>query len=220
MRIQLKYGIVADVIKGYVKVSFDDDDIVTDWLPVLVRKSKTDKESWQLETREHVVCLMDEHCNEGVCLGAIPNLEDPPDPGEGPGRYSKRFADGTEIRYDQNSHELTVNVKGKLVAKTTGDAEIEAGQTLKAKAAIKATVEAPAIDLTGNVTITGSATITGALSAASIATTGGGSIVSAGNMQINGSIQANGDIVGAGKSLASHIHGGVQPGTGVSGLPQ
>jgi phage baseplate assembly protein V len=220
MQVQLKYGIVSDVKKGFVKVSLEEDEIVTDWLPVLVRKSKSQKESWQLEVQEHVICLMDEHCNDGICIGAIPNDEDQPDPGESPGKFRKKFSDGTEIEYSVISHVLKANVSGNLVAKATGNAEIEAGQNLNGKAALKAIVEAPAIELIGNVKITGTATITGALSAATIATTGGGSIVSSGNMQINGSIQATGDIVGAGKSLSLHVHGGVQNGGGVTTPPQ
>lgn len=220
-----KYGIISEVKKGYAKVTFEEDEFVTDWLPVLVRKSKSDKESWQLEINEHVVCLMDETCDEGVIIGAIPNEEDQPDGGEGKGKFRKLFSDGTLIEYDKNSHKLTVDVKGELKAITTGkatitsDADIEAnaGANLKGVAATKATIEAPAIDLTGNVKITGTATITGSLSAASIATVGGGSIQSSGNIETDGNISATGQVQGsdvkAGTvSLLTHKHGGVQSG--------
>lgn len=220
MNCQLTYGIVSDVKPGHVKVYFDDDEIPTDWLPVLVRKSKTEKESWQLEVQEHVVCLMDEYCNTGVCLGAIFNEEDTPDPGEAKGMFRKIFSDGTLIQYDKNNHELTVDVKGNLTGKITGNAVIEAVQSLKVKAAIKVSLEAPVIELEGNVKISGTAIITGSLQAASISTTGGGTIVSTGNMQIAGSIQATGDIVGRGKSLTMHVHGGVQTGGDVTTPPQ
>lgn len=220
MQFQKKYGIVCEVKPGFVKVSFEEDQIVSDFLPVLLRKSKTDKESWPLEINEHVVCIMDESCDEGVCLGAITNTEDTPDPGEGPGKFRKIFADGTFIEYDKNSHELTVDVKGKLTGKTTGEVFIDAGTNLKGNAAVKAIVTAPNIELTGAVKITGALLVTGAVTAAGIATTGGGSIVAEGDISTQGGINATGDIVAGTKSLKTHVHTGVQTGGGVSGPPQ
>lgn len=167
-----------------------------------MRKSLKDKESWQLEINEHVVCMMDCHCNEGVCLGAIPNQQDPPDSGEGKGKYRKLFADGTLIEYNQNTGKMKVDVKGDL------DAIVQA----------KATVTAPNIELAGAVKITGACIVTGALSAASIATTGGGTITSAGNMNVVGTIQASGDVLAGTKSLSSHTH--IAPsGGGVTSTP-
>lgn len=220
----LRYGVVSGIKKGYVKVFLEQDGIVTDWLPVLVRKSLTDKESFQLEVNEHVVCLMDEKCNEGVCLGAIPNTEDLPDDGEGPGKFRKKFADGTIIEYDRIAHRLTVDVKGELNAKTTGKASIEAAGdvevstqgNVKANAAVKAEVTAPDIELTGSVKITGAVQVIGALSAGAISTVAGagggsGAIEVQGDFSVQGTIQATGQIEGsdvkAGAiTLLSHKH--------------
>lgn len=213
----LKYGIVSEFKKGYAKVYFEENDFVSDFLPVLVRKSKTDKESWQLEINEHVVCIMDENCNEGVIIGAIPNENDLPDTGEGAGKFRKLFSDGTLIEYDKNAHKLLVDVKGSAEVKTTTSAKIDAGTTLEAKAGVKATIEAVAIELKGVVTITGACTITGALAAAGIASTGGLPISATGDISTTGDIKA-----GAGTaaiSLKNHKHGGVQTGGGLSGLP-
>lgn len=41
-----------------------------------------------------------------------------------------------------------------------------------------------------------------------------------GDVDVTGKLTADADVVGAGKSLKSHKHLGVQPGGGVSGLPQ
>lgn len=220
----LRYGIISDVKKGFVKVFLEQDEIVTDWIPVLVRKSLNDKESFQLEVNEHVVCLMDEKCNEGVCLGAIPNTSDVPDDGEAPGKFRKKFADGTVIEYDRIGHKLTVDVKGELQAKTTGKALIEAtgdvevttGANVKATAATKAEVTAPNIELTGAVKITGAVQILGALSAGAISTVAGagggsGAIEVQGNFSVTGEIAATGQIEGsdvkAGAiSLLTHKH--------------
>lgn len=211
-----KYGIISEVKNGYAKVSFADDDIVSDWLPVLVHKSKSDKESWQLEINEHVVCLVDEYCNEGVILGAISSEADSPDPDEGPGKFRKLFSDGTLIEYDKNSHKLTVDVKGELEATTTGKASINAGTDLEGNATVKATIKAPMIELTGNVIVSGT------LSAAAISTVPGAG--GDGKMQIAGDIESTGQISGtdvkAGEiSLLTHKHSGVTTGAGVSGTP-
>lgn len=120
MNFQLKYGVVSEVKKGFVRVSFEEDEIVSDWLPVLVRRSKSEKESWQLEINEHVVCLTDQHCDEGVCLGAIPNDQDAPDPGEAKGKFRILFSDGSLIEYDKTTHKLSlqapvIELKGQVV---------------------------------------------------------------------------------------------------------
>jgi phage baseplate assembly protein V len=208
MNFEFKYGIVSEVKPGYAKVSFEENEIVTDWLPVLVRKSKSDKESWQLEIKEHVVCLMDPYCNEGVILGAIPNETDTPDPGEAAGKFRKKFSDGTVIEYDKGAHKLFVDVKGSLEAKTTGAAKIDAATQLDAKAGVKAIVTAPIIELTGNVVVSGT------LSCGAITVTGGAGV------SMTGDLSTTGDVLAGGKSLKTHVHTGVQTGPGVSGPPQ
>jgi phage baseplate assembly protein V len=108
----LKYGIVSDVKSGYAKVKFDEDGdgIVSDWLPVIVRKTFTDKESWQLEPNEDVVCIMDKHCEEGVIIGAKVNDEDGPDPDEAAGKFRMLFSDGSLIEYDKNASKFTQTI--------------------------------------------------------------------------------------------------------------
>lgn len=219
---QLKYGIVSETKKGFVRVKFEEDDgIVSDWLPVLVRRSKTDKESWQMEPNEHVVCLVDCYCEEGVCLGAIYNEEDTPDPGEAAGKFRKLFSDGTLIEYDKNSKKLTVDVKGSLKANTTDDAEIDTLTNATIKAGVMATVEAPTINLTGNVVVAGS------LEAGAIAIAGGGamSMKDGSPLKIDGGLDATGaiqgsDVIAGTISLKTHIHPGVQPGAGTTGPAQ
>ncbi|MEO6682174.1 MAG: phage baseplate assembly protein V [Ginsengibacter sp.] len=222
---QFKYGIVSDVKAGYIKASFEEDEIVTDWLPVVQRKSKSDKESLQLEINEHIVCLMDANCNEGICLGAIPNEKDTPDPGEGKGKFRKLFSDGTLIEYDKSTHKLTVDVKGQLEAKTTGKASIEAGTILEGNATVKATITAPIIELSGNVIVSGT------LAAASLSIApGAGPVPGSGKVEIAGDIELTGKITGTGEisgsdikaggvSLKKHTHTGVTTGPGTSGPP-
>ena len=45
-------------------------------------------------------------------------------------------------------------------------------------------------------------------------------VIDAPNLQVNGTINATGDVTGAGISLSTHTHGGVQSGTSSTGVPQ
>ncbi|UAY57284.1 phage baseplate assembly protein V [Arachidicoccus terrestris] len=229
----LKYGLVCEVKPGYAKVNFDDDDdLATDWLPVLVRRSQSDKESWQLEINEHVVCLMINDGDDGVIIGAIYSDEDTPDNGEAAGKFRKLFSDGTLIEYDKTLHKLTASVKGDIAINAAGDAQISA-KNIQAVATQKAAVSAAEIEATGStsakivspvITLQGAVTVTGALTAATIATTGGGAITSTGDMNITGKIEAGGEIKGGSVvvgdiDLGTHTHSGVTTGAGTSGPP-
>jgi len=202
-----KFGVISEVKKGFVRVAFEDDDIVSNWLPVMVRKSLTDKESWPYEIQEHVFCMMDENCEYGIVQGAVYNDVDTPDAGEAAGIFRKKFSDGTILQYDKGTHEFKADIKGKAKIIATDDIEATSSTNIKAVATVKATVQAPAIELTGNVVVSGS------LSAASIVITGGGS------MSSTGDISTTGDVLAGGKSLKTHIHGGVQTGLGNTGMP-
>jgi phage gp45-like len=52
-----------------------------------------------------------------------------------------------------------------------------------------------------------------------IVITSGLGLTIAGNVTVNGTLTATTDVIGGGKSLKSHIHGGVQPGGGNTGAP-
>lgn len=216
MKTPLKYGVISEYKPGFAKVYFEEDEIVTGWWPIIKHTSLKDKESWPLNVQEHVACLCDERLEEGVILGAIHNEEDVPDSGAGAGKFRKVFEDGTVLEYDKTAHKLTADIKGDLLAKTTGNAAIDASGTLTAKAGSTATVEATSIQLkgntsiTGNLTVSGTAAITGAttmaaLSAQAISATGM-SITGGGTMQSDGTIQTAGDVIAGGKSLKNHTH--------------
>lgn len=137
-----KFGIISEVKKGFARVEFKDDDIVSNWLPMGVQRSLNDKASWPYEVQEHVFCMMDEHCEYGVILCAIYSDADEPDADEGAGKYRKLFSDGTFIEYDKNSHVLTANVQGKIKAIATGDIEATSDKNIKATATEDITADA------------------------------------------------------------------------------
>lgn len=206
MNSQLKFGTISDAKAGFARVYFEEDDIVSDFWPVLARTSLIDKESWVLNVDEHVVCLCDEHCELGVILGAIANEKDPVEEGAAAGKFRKVFSDGTVIEYDKEGHKLTADVKGAVNIITTTQ--------LTARALVKATVEAPQIELKGAVTVLGTLTAAG-LSV----TTMPGVPGSDGKITASADIETTGDIKAGTVSLKAHTHSGVVIGPGTSGPP-
>ena len=76
----LRFGIVSqiDPINVQARVSFEDDESTSFWLPVLQTKTLKDKFYSMPDIGEQVACLMDENSEDGVILGAIYSTEDVP----------------------------------------------------------------------------------------------------------------------------------------------
>jgi len=110
----LRYGIVSEFSaqKGKAKVIFLDDNIVTDWLPIVYKRTKGDKEFDALSVKEHVACLMDENSESGVILGAIYSGADPTSSNAGSDVWGREFEDGTVIKYDKAAHKLAIYISG------------------------------------------------------------------------------------------------------------
>jgi phage baseplate assembly protein V len=224
----LKFGIITDYKKGFARVHFTDLEIVTDFLPILVKHSLNDKDSYPVEINEHVAVLMDSNMIDGVILGSIPSDVDKPDENEGPGIFRKLFQDGSLIEFNRQTGNLKAFVKGNIQAKAEGEIIAETGQnatikavgSIDAQAGTKATVLAPNIELTGVVKIMGACNVTGAFTASSIATTGGGSIKAPGATIEADNIEASNDVKAGVISLKLHKHTGVQSGPAFTGLAQ
>lgn len=196
-----KFGIISEVRKGFARVEFKDDEIVSNWLPMGVRRSLNDKDSWPYEVQEHVFCMMDEHCEYGIIMCAIYSDEDAPDTDEGAGKFRKLFEDGSFIEYNKNTHILTANIQGKIKAIASNDIEVTSDTEIKATATTKITCTAPNIKLDGDVQITGDVVAEKKITAT-------GLIKSLNDVEAPGSIK-----------LTTHKHLGVVPGGGTSGLP-
>ena len=127
----LRYGRINEVDEnaGKARVLFDDE-IVSDWLPVLVPKAATDSYFFAPEVGEQVACLMDAQSENGVILGAMYNAKTKPVEA-GKGIASVVFADGTKVAYNAAKRELTIkaeNVKIDGLLLVTGD--VKAGYTI------------------------------------------------------------------------------------------
>ena len=121
----IRRGIVVAVDEktAKVRVRFPDlDDMISDWFPVVVQKSKDDKFYWLPDIGEMVVVAFDEDGDftTGYVLGAIYNSKNTV-PVANKDKYMIRFQDGTIIEYDRKARKLTAVVNGdiEITANTT-----------------------------------------------------------------------------------------------------
>ena len=76
----LRFGIISQInaLNAQARVSFQDDESTSYWLPVLQTKTFKDKFYAMPDIGEQVACLMDENSEDGVILGTIYSTEDVP----------------------------------------------------------------------------------------------------------------------------------------------
>ena len=194
----LRFGNITEVdtAKCYARVTFTDDGIVSDWLQILVRAAIQDSDSYTFDINEQVACLMDENSEQGVIMGAVFNDSKSPN-GGGKGITRFLFSDNSSIEYNRNSHEYTIDVKGKINIKSNSEVNIEA---------LTAKVQAANINLIGNTVITGNLAVSGTMA-------GGGVSANAGELTVTDVTTASG------VKLGTHKHTGVTTGGGTSGTP-
>jgi len=189
----LRFGNITEVdpAKGYARVTFTDDGIVSDWLQFVVIGAIKDNFSHTFSVNEQVACLMDENSEEGVILGAIFNDKTPPN-NAGDGIFRVKFDDDSVIEYNRNSHEYKLDIKGKINITAQTEVNINAVNANITAIAI-AKIQAPAIQLTGAVAISGALTV-------------GGTITAPGGGAISGDLKATGDVQAGVVSLKTHRH--------------
>jgi len=132
-----KVGVVSATEPATAKcrVVFEDHDgIESWWLPVVQGKTLRDKHYWMPDVGEHVACLMDEHSEFGVILGAIYSAADVA-PVSSQDKYHIAFEDGTWLEYDRSEHILKADVQGQIEVKATGDILAQSGANVEVKAA-------------------------------------------------------------------------------------
>ena len=105
----LRFGIVSqiDPINVQARVSFEDDESTSFWLPVLQTKTLKDKFYAMPDIGEQVACLMDENSEDGVILGAIYSTEDVSTT-QNEKQLSVNLEDGSYINADKENKTLTV----------------------------------------------------------------------------------------------------------------
>ncbi len=129
----LKFGVISDVdpVKGLVRVNFDDDEIVSNWIPVSVPRAADDEFAFPYDKNDHVWTVMDEHCENGVVGGSIYDAKKKPSLGA-PDLFYIKFKDGTVIKYDRAAHALTITIENAVYNLTAQGHKIANGsETLK-----------------------------------------------------------------------------------------
>lgn len=117
---KLRFGeVVKQDLDGVrVQVEFKErDGVVSPWLMVPQRGTKDNKFYDVPDLGSHVACLLDEHDEEGLVLGAVYSDVDEA-PVKSGDKWHVTFKDGTKLEYDRASHELTVDAPdGKVLIK-------------------------------------------------------------------------------------------------------
>lgn len=142
----LKFGYIKDVdaAKGTARVVFDgDDNMVSAPLRIAVKRSKEDKEDIDFDVDEHVACMMDEQCEEGVILCAIYSDTETPSNDAGKGIMGITFRDGARIEYNRltSKYKIDVGTSGEIdfkCNKLSVDGKIEATGEIKSATDVKA----------------------------------------------------------------------------------
>jgi phage baseplate assembly protein V len=110
---------------------------------------------------------------QGLVIGSVYNLRVHSPKLDNLDSLYIEFDDGTDITFDPSNSTFTFDSKGPINLKTKGavklecegDVEVETQANLNAKVSGTATVEAPNVELKGDVKITGSLTVEGSLTA-------------------------------------------------------
>ena len=119
----LRFGIVSqiDPVNVQARVSFEDDESTSFWLPVLQTKTLKDKFYAMPDIGEQVACLMDEKSEDGVILGAIYSTEDVSTT-QNEKQLSVNLEDGSYINADKENKTLPVAFsKMKLIGNIEHD---------------------------------------------------------------------------------------------------
>jgi phage baseplate assembly protein V len=149
-----------DAVNCRVRVIFPHrSQMQSYWLPVLVPKSQNDKAYWMPDIGEMVVCLMDQHFEDGAVLGAIYSSTDTP-PASSADKYHWTFKDGATFDYDRAAHVLAIALGASATMTITAH-----GATIQ-------------IDSSGNVAVLGNGTIN--VQAPTVQVNGTSSVVLAG----------------------------------------
>src|SRR5690606_32878926 len=114
----LKLGIISefDAKTMRARVSFEDDEIVSSWLPISVQYSLKNTDEFPMEVNTPVWCIMDESLTDGIIGGAYYN-EDVEPREKNENLFHKEFSDGTKLTYNLNTKKLTIEASGGVEIK-------------------------------------------------------------------------------------------------------
>lgn len=125
--VRLGYVIEQIPAEGKVRVRMEDADCVDTFkLPVLVHKTRCDKQWWLPDLGEQVVCVfLPLGLEIGFVLGSFYSLQDLP-PVDSPDKAHLRFLDGGWLEYDRGTGEMQVHCRKRLVLAAGEEIELRA----------------------------------------------------------------------------------------------
>jgi phage baseplate assembly protein V len=108
-----RVGIVQsqDVANCRVRVTFPDHNQMQSWwLPIIRQGTQNDKDYWIPDIGEQVVCLMDEHDEDGAVFGSIFSSADTTPSGATADTRILSPKDGAVFSYNRSTHTLTITI--------------------------------------------------------------------------------------------------------------
>jgi phage baseplate assembly protein V len=100
-----------DVANCRVRVTFPDrNQMQSWWLPIIRQGTQNDKDYWIPDLGEQVVCLMDEHEEDGAVFGSIFSSADTTPNGATADTRILSPKDGAVFSYNRSTHTLTVSI--------------------------------------------------------------------------------------------------------------
>jgi len=156
----VRWGIISELgtgeYLGYARVSFDEVDMVSAWLPMPSTSTKTAKVWNTIEVGSQVACLMDSECEQGVVIAALWSDVDVPPDWANDKTLGIEFFDGAKLYYDCEAHKAFFDAPDTSLEAKIKEAEIEASE--------KVTLKCDTLELTGDLKVTGDADFTGDVS--------------------------------------------------------
>jgi len=128
----LKYGNISAIDPAQVRarVEFAEDEIVSAWLPITVQGSGRSKYFRMFAVGEHVACMMDERCENGVILGAIYDQNN--QQGNATATLTRIDFGGAVVEYDSATKVASVSVGSNIIeVNQAGFAIKKSGESLK-----------------------------------------------------------------------------------------
>lgn len=141
----LRFGKVTSVDGGQARVEIaDGQGVVSHTLPTIQRRVLQDQEIKMPDIGEPVAVLFSGKSDgqeDGLILGAVYSPQ-AADPGQPQHMEYARFADGTELSYDRESHKLYVSVQGEIEVLTTKKISVKTKADIDVQAEGKVSVTA------------------------------------------------------------------------------
>lgn len=210
-----RFGVVSSVDEktGTARVQLPDGEgLVSQPLRVSQRRTLKDQSQELPDVGEHVACIFSgQGFEEGAVLGAVYSKLDA-SPGRPSHSWYMKFADGTEIEYDRQSHHLSAKVKGTADIEADKDVKVSTQTVMTLAAKQQITLATPKLAIGGFTGGSCKATVEADWSHVGDNEHVGdykqtGDYTQTGNHDLSGSVNAGGTVIDAAGNTNHHSHG-------------